>query len=731
MSNSRKRFVIFNSETGQIRKTGDESILSEVIDSKENIVSIEKDTGQVSLVDTTDSISSGTVPETNTTSTPSLTYSDRLPGVIEYDVPQRLLASHDVMGRLVLGGQHVTGTTMSGTFNVLNDNVTSRYTWNFFPEFEQLKARRGDHFQILSSGSNVLDGIYKVRGFDDHQVIATKVLGSTGSSGFSGSFDVSLATGHNIIRLQAVDGVSFGLSADVEGNGIYQFGEQLEQSVYKVENTGLVKHDSSQKKFGSASALFPGKGSGTTGPHLFVNSDSGFTLDGSVKNLFKLSTFVRFTDAAPASEQVICAKKNKTSGVGAYLLKYDNSPSSFVFTFSTNDSASSFNKTMTANLPIAGVTLADWTHVQVEFGDLEGRLYLNGVLRATSAMGATEEIFQDSAVPFTIGAESDGTDALSGYVDDLRLEFDKATVIGSSAILDGGPNGATGSTLGIGATLTVPTFGSTANNFTKLLFPMNGINESTLFVESGFNISEAEARVYDDDRRVVTFSRFGLTGSATGFNTTKGFLRGQDLGGGNTAGITGNSEATHPILGVEQGITSGLTLTSYQDNLVAIENIRFIRETNFSGMSGSSGSPQDFANTFAGFTGGSGGTNGTGDNIATGPFQQLTFLASDENTNDLIESNELVGLCAAALNDVFYLENASSQSFGIFGYELAAFLTDVILFRNERRASHNETVTDIEGATVFEEVSTSGKSQVIAAIDKVETSKTFGKGIGI
>ena len=723
---SEKRFAIFNKETGEIRKTGDETILSETIDSTENIVPIESTTGQVSFVDTKDSLSKSSVPETNLSSTPDL-YSDRIPGVIQYDVPQRLLASHDVVGRLVLGGQHVTGSTMSGTFTVLPDNTTSRYVWNFFPEFEQLKARRGDHFQIIDSASTLLDGIYKVRGFSDHQLIATKVSGSTGTSGLTGSFDVSLPTGHNIIRLQAVDGVAFGLSADVEGVGVYQFDEQIEQSIHKVENTSLeVKHDSSQKKFGSASAFFAGIGSGTTGPHLSINSNSGFTFDGTSKYLSKMSTFVRFSDAAPSSEQVIYAKKNAGTGVGAYLLKYDNSPSSFVFTYSTNDSASSFNKTMTANLPIAGVTLAEWTHVQVEFGDLEGRLYLNGVLRATSAMGATEEIFQDSTAPFTIGAESDGTDPLKGYIDHIQMDFDKATVVGSAGILDGGPGGATGTTLAIGATLTVPAFGSTGNNFTKLLLPMNGINESTLFVESGFNVSEGVARVYDDDRRVITLSRFGLTGAATGFNNTQGFLRGQNLGGGNTAGITGNSEATHPILGVELGITTGLTLSSYQDTLVAVENVRFIRETNFNGMSGSSGAPGDFIQTFAGFTGGSGGTNGTGDNAATGPFQQLTFLATDENTNELIEANELVGLCAAASNDVFYLENANTESFGIFGYELAAFLTDVIIFRNGRRATHTEIVTDIEGADSIEDASTGGKAQNIPIIPPVE----FGFGFG-
>jgi hypothetical protein len=719
---STKRFAIFNKETGEIRKTGDDSILSEIIDSNENIIPIQSNTGQVSFVDTNDSLSTSSVPEINLSNTSDL-YSDRIPGVIQYDVPQRLLASHDVIGRLILGGQHVTGSTMSGTFSVLPDNTTSRYVWNFFPEFEQLKARRGDHFQIIDSESTVVDGIYKVRGFNGHELIATKVSGSTGTSGLTGSFDVSLPTGHNIIRLQAVDGVAFGLSSDVEGVGVYQFDEQIEQSVYKVINTG-VEHDSSQKKFGSASAYFSGvPGLGSTGPGLSINSSSGFTFDGTSKYLSKMSTFVRFSDASPSGEQIIFSKKNDSTGVGAYELLKDNSPNAFTFTYSTNDSASSFNKSMTANLPIAGVTLTDWTHIQIEFGDLEGRMYLNGVLRAVSSLGATEEIFQDAAVPFNIGSRTTGRQALEGYIDHVQVDFDTTTVVGSAGILDGG---ATGGTLAIGATLTVPAFGSTGNNFTKLLLPMNGIDESTLFIESGYNVTEGVARTYDDDRRVITLSRYGLTGSATGFNNTQGFLRGQNLGGGNTAGITGNSEATHPILGVELGITTGLTLSSYQDTLVEVENIRFIRETNFSGMSGSSGAPGDFAQTFAGFTGGSGGTNGTGDNAATGPFQQLTFLATDQNTNELLEANELVGLCAAASNDVFYLENSNTESFGIFGYELAAFLTDVILFRNGKRTTHTEIVTDIEGADSIEDASTGGKGQNIPIIPDVEFEFGYG-----
>ena len=100
---SNKRFAIFNTETGEIRKTGDDSILTEVISSNENIVPIETTTGQVAFVDTNASLSKSSVPETNKSNTADL-YTEQIPGVIQYDIPQRLLASHDVIGRLILGG---------------------------------------------------------------------------------------------------------------------------------------------------------------------------------------------------------------------------------------------------------------------------------------------------------------------------------------------------------------------------------------------------------------------------------------------------------------------------------------------------------------------------------------------------------------------------------------------------------------------------------------------------
>ena len=136
-----------------------------------------------------------------------------------------------------------------------------------------------------------------------------------------------------MIRLQAVDGTSFGMSADVDGCGTYQIDEAIEQSVYKVNNNGGVVHSDTTKKLGSGSAEFAGIGGGSTGPYLSIDSNTGFTFDNSSKYYFRLSTFIKHDVAAPSADRIIVAKKGKTStsGNGAYMLKYETSPKSYVF----------------------------------------------------------------------------------------------------------------------------------------------------------------------------------------------------------------------------------------------------------------------------------------------------------------------------------------------------------------------------------------------------------------
>lgn len=725
------KYFVYNKNTGAVTRIGtrDEILLSNIEQDEDISVFNKAASGQIAFLDDKDALSKSSVPENIITNSSDL-FSNEIPGPIDYTTTNRLLQSTDVVARLVLGGQHVTGTTLSGNFS-LNTTGSVKFLFNNFTEFEQLKTVRGDHFQILDAGTT-LDGIYKVRGFDSFQVNAEKVTGNTASLGSSGSFNLRLPYGHNIIRLQPVAGTPYGLSASVEGVGSYQFGENIEQSRYKVETAGNVTHNSSVKKFNSASARFVGnQGLGTTGPYLYVDSNPGFTFDGTSKYLFKLSTFVKFDSASPTSEQVICCKKNNKTGVGAYLLKYDNSPSSFVFTYSTNDSSSSFNKTMVAS-NMAGVTLNDWTHIQVEFGDVEGRLYTNGTLKATQALGATEEIFQDADVPFVIGAESQGTSPFDGYLDHLEVSFDKVSVIGSDHFLDGG---ASAGTLALGTSMSVPSFGNTgaiggSADYTKLRFPMNGIDGSKLFVESSLSVTEGISRVYDEDRRVLSITNYGFTGGASGFNTAYGYLRGSNMAGGNTSGIIGNSEATHPILDVQLGITTGLTFESYKTNLFSLEDVRVEREKLGAGMSGATANFGDFVHSFGGVTGvataGVFGTGGTGASASTAGLNQLTFYASDENTARLTEINDLVGVCAAKSEDIFYFTNTSGLNFGVFGYEVSRMLTDVLIFRSGRSDVSEEEKSDIENADSFEKLAKGGKAGVVKVVPPTHQVVGFG-----
>ena len=220
------KYYVFNKNTGAVTRIGTkDEIINSVIDSDESIsVFNENATGQVSFVDERTPLSTGSVPENVITNSTDL-FSNPIAGPIDYQTENRLLESTDVMARLILGGQHVTGTTLAGSYaGTRTGNVGVRFT--VFPEFNQLKAVRDDHFQIVKSGTT-LDGIYKVKGTSDFEIITEKVTGVTVFGGSTGTFNSTLPSGHNIIRLKPVAGSLYGLSAGVEGVGSYQFGEDI------------------------------------------------------------------------------------------------------------------------------------------------------------------------------------------------------------------------------------------------------------------------------------------------------------------------------------------------------------------------------------------------------------------------------------------------------------------------------------------------------------------------
>ena len=131
-------------------------------------------------------------------------------------------------------------------------------------------------------------------------------------------------------------------------------------------------------------------------------------------------------------------------------------------------------------------------------------------------------------------------------------------------------------------------------------------------------------------------------------------------------------------------------------------------------MSGATGNFGDFVHSFGGVTGvataGVFGTGGTGASASVGGLNQLTFYASDTNTDKLIELNELIGVCAAKSGDVFYFDNVAGFNFGVFGYEISRMLTDVLIFRNARSSATAQRNSDIIDASAFVDLHTGGKS---------------------
>jgi len=733
-----KRLIIFDKDTGlveEILENTDGNRSRPLKDNQSIAVASEKQP-LASTPDITKDLFVSNTPENAVFSnTPQLT-----PGPISYDIPKRLATTHNAMGKIILGGQHSNVHSLDGEFVQTSTRLADYnfYAWNHW--IRDLKLEIGDNFQLLNLKNNIVDGIYKVKGYEGGKLRTLKVAGFTTGQGISGQFSISAGTfGSPVlsgaIRLQSVDGSQFGLSASVDGCGVYQFNETVEQSFYKVTNNGGVKHDTSVARLGAASAIFSG-GNGTTGPQLTVPANSGFSTDGASKYYYKLDTFVKF-DGAPSADAVLAGKVGDAASIadGSYYLKYESSPSSFVFNYSTTASSTDFNKSLsTGSLP-SGVTLTEWTHVQVEFGDLEGRIFVDGKVLAVQALGTTEEIFSDSSTHnFVLGADGLLQNPFKGYLDETHLVFAKASESGATAIF--GRTGdllgttAAGSTLAVGFTIPVPaTKGSTGGTNTKLLFKMDGIHNCESFTEDGINVAEASVQSYDHDRRVMFISDYGFTGSITEFSpsTTKGLLKGYNIGAGITgacAGVTGNSLATRPIVAAEIGRTAdGLTLSGMITTLGERSELQLLRDLLGNPMFGQSGARGDFTNLFAGNTEDQFGTGGTGSNGTTvGPQQSLRFFASEGNLNRIQEANDLIGVCSGLSGDVFYFNNAEGKNFGIYGYELSDLLIDVITFRNFKRQSTDRNISDVKTATSLDKLSISGKTKSVSV---------KGKSVGI
>lgn len=697
-----KRIIVYDTETGKIKRNlpySENNILIP-LGTNENLSVVPSEIKLSSFIDPNDKVVKAGIPE-NITTEKNKSHKMKVSGPLRYSVPRQLQNSTDVSGKIILGGQHVYAPTLSGFYYPISGGT--RYEFNEVKTLSGLKLLAGDYFQILNTNISVLDGIYEVRGSTERSIDAFKVTGTT--TGSSGPFSyAATGDGFHMIRLQAVDGVSYGMSADVEGSGVYQYNERLSQSKLKVVNVNNVIHDTSVYKYGGGSAYFPNStGSSSTASYLYINYDDGFTPRQEVGDgvYFKLSFWIKFAQSSPASDMFIIGQREATANEGMYYLKYESSPKALVFTYSSNDSGADFDNSFTHLIP--SLNLTQWNHIQIEVAVFkEVRLFINGELVKTDALSVAEATFDGQDAPFVVGANTDGTESFYGYLDEVEVQWLPYSSGGSFL------SGPTGSTMAIGATIDVPAGGNTGTSSTGLILRMNGPNvtpSSELFTEDGFASTRSEAVVsgYDHDRRILTISGYG--GTASAFSTSKGYIRGYNEGlTDGTPGTTGNSEAIHPFLSAVIGITAyGANLANIKKVMEEQQSVYHKRVIYATGMEGNSGACGDFYNLF--------GVSGA---CAEYGARTLTFAPTDEEVSRItaaVIKTQVNGVSLA--NGYLEFVDISGVSFNVNEVYLPAFHSDVNTYREGKDNTLQNNIATIESATSIAELATSGKNKII------------------
>ena len=165
-----------------------------------------------------------------------------------------------------------------------------------------------------------------------------------------------------------------------------------------VTEFGNAQISTAQSKFGGSSIAFDG-----TGDYLTVPAGDAFNF-GTLP--FTIECYV-WRKAGIAGNQTIFSQRTATSGV--------------TFAISTSDSIRAFLGAgfFSVTSPIA-VPAEAFTHVALTYPGFGGAftLWMNGQNVASSS--PFSHVFEDNVAPF-IGARTNTTENLNGYIDDLRI----------------------------------------------------------------------------------------------------------------------------------------------------------------------------------------------------------------------------------------------------------------------------------------------------------------------
>lgn len=717
MSDTDKRIIVYNTQTGKLIRNLDfsEDNLLQDLGADENLIVIPKDIKLQSIVDNSDQILFSSIPEGDTTVKGKI-HDINLPGPNNYRIPRKPSQLVDAFGKIILGGQHDFASSLKGEYfpGGPSGPEENRYAFSDPSAFSNLKLVVDDHFQILNTNINVIDGIYRVKGFSSRVLNTQKVLGTTFSTKNTFSY-TGTGDGFTMIRLQPVDGSVYGASAEVEGCGIYRYNEKIRQSILPVTNTNGVQFVTSTSKRGGASAYFP-NASGSNPSYLSIDTT---VIDGYNPSpesgegvVFRMNFWVKFATNPTSDQQIVGFRK---TGNGHFYFYYENSSTDFVLKYN-KEGETNFPNTL--SFDASSYTLTNWNHIQLEVAHAkEIRLYANGFVVARADLAAQDDLFNgDTDHPLTIGANFDGTNPFYGYIDELEMLWSIATTATQDGFDGAFLAGPTGSTTPVGFTAPngpsgYATYGgiTTHNGVSEwgLVFNFNGPNGCELFTEDGIKFKRKEANVvgYDHDRRVLYFTNYGTTLTNTFSSSANApYLRGfNDISDVNTVGVTGNSQARHPVLGVETGITEGNGgITNYRTVLIEGEKAFHARTIGLLGMSGDSLGTGDFKNLF-----------GVAGACAAFGSRVLTFAPTDDEVQRISAAVLQTGVSGVSLSADLVFNDLDGTAFSISETFLDAFHADVSIYRASKDNALSTNISTIESATTLEGLAYSGNNSKV------------------
>ena len=244
---------------------------------------------------------------------------------------------------------------------------------------------------------------------------------------------------------------------------------------------GDAKISTAQSKFGGASGVFDG-----TGDYIKTPSNAAFAFE---TGDFTVETWVRFTSLG-SYQSVVTTRTGAVSVTTAWSLGATSTGAVYLYT-------NGFVAASATGL----VTTGTWYHLAVARSGTTARLFLDGTLVAT---GSNSQSFTDQVL--AVGANGDGSEAVNGYIDDLRITKGVARYTANF----------------LPPTIAHPVWSETDASFSSvsLLLNGNGANASTVIADRSSNgltlVPNGNAQIS------TTQNRFG--GSSLYFDGTGDFL---------------------------------------------------------------------------------------------------------------------------------------------------------------------------------------------------------------